>query len=35
MTYPANYSLNQQIRRVLYALKRQYGGMVTSTRTAR
>jgi len=26
MTYPANYSLNQQIRRVLYALKRQYGG---------
>ena len=29
MTYPANYSLNQQIRRVLYALKRQYGGMVT------
>jgi len=29
MTYPANYGLNQQIRRVLYALKRQYGGMVT------
>ena len=29
MTYPANHSLNQQIRRVLYALKRQYGGMIT------
>jgi len=29
MTYPANYGLNQQIRRVLYALKRQYGGMIT------
>ena len=28
MTYPANYSLNQHIRRVLYALKRQYGGAV-------
>jgi len=28
MTYPANYGLNQQIRRVLYALKRQYGGSV-------
>lgn len=28
MTYPANYSLNQQIRRMLYALKRQYGGSV-------
>ena len=28
MTYPANYSLNQQIRRVLYALKRQYGGAI-------
>jgi hypothetical protein len=28
MTYPANYGLNQQIRRVLYALKRQYGGEV-------
>ena len=28
MTYPANYSLNQQIRRVLYALKRQYGGSI-------
>jgi len=28
MTYPASYSLNQQIRRVLYALKRQYGGSV-------
>jgi len=28
MTYPANYSLNQQIRRTLYALKRQYGGSV-------
>jgi len=28
MTYPANYSLNQQIRRVLYALKRQYGGTI-------
>ncbi|MEN6367694.1 MAG: hypothetical protein ABFC88_12860 [Thermoguttaceae bacterium] len=28
MSYPANYSLNQQIRRVLYALKRQYGGYV-------
>jgi hypothetical protein len=29
MTYPANHGLNQQIRRVLYALKRQYGGTVT------
>ena len=29
MTYPASYSLNQQIRRVLYALKRQYGGTLT------
>jgi hypothetical protein len=29
MTYPASYSLNQQIRRVLYALKRQYGGSIT------
>jgi len=28
MTYPAAFSLNQQIRRVLYALKRQYGGMI-------
>lgn len=28
MTYPASYSLNQQIRRVLYALKRQYGGRI-------
>jgi len=28
MIYPANYGLNQQIRRVLYALKRQYGGTV-------
>jgi hypothetical protein len=28
MTYPANYSLNQHIRRVLYALKRQYGGAI-------
>lgn len=28
MTYPADYSLNQQIRRTLYALKRQYGGMI-------
>lgn len=28
MTYPATYGLNQQIRRVLYALKRQYGGSV-------
>ena len=28
MTYPASYSLNQQIRRVLYALKRQYGGQI-------
>jgi hypothetical protein len=27
MTHPAN-SLNQQIRRVLYALKRQYGGAI-------
>ncbi len=26
MPYPANHGLNQQIRRVLYALKRQYGG---------
>jgi len=28
MTYPASYSLNQQIRHVLYALKRQYGGAI-------
>ena len=28
MTYPANYSLNQQLRRVLYTLKRQYGGAI-------
>jgi len=28
MAYPASYSLNQQIRRVLYALKRQYGGPI-------
>jgi hypothetical protein len=28
MTYPASYSLNQQLRRVLYALKRQYGGQI-------
>ena len=28
MTYPASYGLNQQIRRVLYALKRQYGGAI-------
>ena len=28
MTYPANYGLNQQIRRVLYALKHQYGGTI-------
>ncbi len=28
MTYPASYSLNRQIRRVLYALKRQYGGQI-------
>src|SRR5574340_1343728 len=28
MTYPANYGLNQQIRRVLYSLKRQYGGTI-------
>jgi len=28
MTYPATYGLNQQIRRVLYSLKRQYGGSV-------
>jgi len=28
MTYPANHGLNQQIRRVLYALKRQYGGTI-------
>jgi len=28
MTYPANYSLNQQIRRLLYALKRQHGGQI-------
>ena len=28
MTYPANYGLNQQTRRVLYALKRQYGGTI-------
>jgi hypothetical protein len=28
MTYPANCGLNQQIRRVLYALKRQYGGSI-------
>jgi hypothetical protein len=29
MTYPANYSLNQHVRHVLYALKRQYGGTIT------
>jgi hypothetical protein len=29
MTYPAGYGLNQQIRRILYALKRQYGGTIT------
>jgi len=29
MTYPASYGLNQQIRRVLYALKRQFGGTIT------
>ena len=28
MTYPASYGLNQQIRRALYALKRQYGGAI-------
>ena len=28
MTYPASYGLNQHIRRVLYALKRQYGGSI-------
>lgn len=28
MSYPANYSLNQQIRHVLYALKRRYGGTI-------
>jgi len=28
MTYPASYGLNQQIRRVLYVLKRQYGGTI-------
>lgn len=28
MSYPASYSLNQQIRRVLYALKRQFGGQI-------
>ena len=28
MTYPASYALNQQLRRVLYALKRQYGGAI-------
>lgn len=28
MSYPANYGLNQQIRRVLYVLKRQYGGSI-------
>ena len=28
MTYPASYSLNRQIQRVLYALKRQYGGAI-------
>ena len=28
MTYPASYGLNQQIHRVLYALKRQYGGSI-------
>jgi hypothetical protein len=28
MTYPASYGLNQQIRRVLYAMKRQYGGSI-------
>lgn len=29
MTYPASYILNQQIRRTLYALKRQFGGTIT------
>ncbi len=28
MTYPASYSLNRQIQRVLYALKRQFGGAI-------
>jgi len=28
MTYPASYGLNRQIRRALYALKRQYGGAI-------
>jgi hypothetical protein len=28
MTYPASYGLNQQIRRVLYAMKRQYGSTI-------
>lgn len=28
MTYPASYSLNQQIRRILYALKRQFGATI-------
>jgi hypothetical protein len=28
MSYPASYSLNRQIQRVLYALKRQYGGAI-------
>ena len=29
MTYPASHSLNQHIRRVLYAPKRQFGGTIT------
>jgi len=28
MSYPASYSLNRQLQRVMYALKRQYGGAI-------
>ena len=28
MSYPASYSLNRQVQRVLYALKRQFGGAI-------
>jgi len=28
MVYPASYSLNQQIRHVLYSLKRSFGGQI-------
>jgi hypothetical protein len=34
MTYPANHVLNQQIRRVLYALKGQVSALVAPRVTA-